>query len=642
MKKITLVLFVMALIFSGHAGLFAQKKARKAETVSQSEAAQKSDVKINASSSGNAVIQTQNQTVTTVPVIVNGEAQKIKTFEDPNNWIREDLWVETEFDTDGDGRPDRMHVDVTRPKQTETERLKLPVVYESSPYFAGTAGNNPEYFWDVRQELNTQPKPHAIPPQIVRRGERPVISNSQVKAWLPYGFIVVHSSAPGTGLSQGCPTIGTRIEALAPKAVIDWLNGRAKGYTTPDGNEEVKAYWTTGKVGMIGTSYNGTIPFAAATTGVEGLEAIIPVAPNNSYYHYYRSNGLVRSPGGYLGEDADVLYDFIFSNPDNCDYCDSVVRDREMAEGLDRVTGDYNEFWAKRDLMNYMEPFRAAVLMAHAFNDWNVVPSHSYRFIEKLKEIGVPLQIYYHQGGHGGEPPFSMMNRWFTRYLFGVENGVENDTKAWIVREKDDRLKPTPYADYPNPDALPVTFFLKPGAPASGALVTEKPAKKGTETLVDNFSFTGSMLAQAEYTNHRLLYLTPVLTEPAHISGVVKVKVRAASSKPAVNLSVWMVSLPWEESRQMRPTDNIITRGWADLQNHRSMTQSEPLVPGKFYEMTFELEPDDQIIPAGKQIGLMIFSSDKEFTLHPDPGTELTIDLDGTEVTIPIVGGNIK
>jgi len=58
--------------------------------------------------------------------------------------------------------------------------------------------------------------------------------------------------------------------------------------------------------------------------------------------------------------------------------------------------------------------------------------------------------------------------------------------------------------------------------------------------------------------------------------------------------------------------------------------------------MTFELEPDDQIIPAGKQIGLMIFSSDKEFTLHPDPGTELTIDLDGTEVTIPIVGGNIK
>jgi X-Pro dipeptidyl-peptidase len=256
--------------------------------------------------------------------------------------------------------------------------------------------------------------------------------------------------------------------------------------------------------------------------------------------------------------------------------------------------------------------------------------------------MGLPLQIYYHQGGHGGEPPFKMMNRWFTRYLFGVENGVENDPKAWIVREKDDRLSPTAYADYPHPDAVPVTFFLTRGAPAAGALLTERSAAQGTETLTDNFSFTGSMLAQAEYTNHRLLYLTPVLTEPAHISGVATVKVRAASDKPAVNLSVWLVAMPWSDGRTTKITDNIITRGWADLQNHRSLTESELLVPGQYYEMSFELEPDDQIIPAGKQIGLLIFSSDKEFTLHPMPGTGLTVDLDGTEVTIPIVGGKVK
>jgi X-Pro dipeptidyl-peptidase len=35
----------------------------------------------------------------------------------------------------------------------------------------------------------------------------------------------------------------------------------------------------------------------------------------------------------------------------------------------------------------------------------------------------------------------------------------------------------------------------------------------------------------------------------------------------------------------------------------------------------------------------MIFSSDREFTLHPEPGTELTIDLDGTTLTLPVVGG---
>jgi X-Pro dipeptidyl-peptidase len=81
------------------------------------------------------------------------------------------------------------------------------------------------------------------------------------------------------------------------------------------------------------------------------------------------------------------------------------------------------------------------------------------------------------------------------------------------------------------------------------------------------------------------------------------------------------------------------SRGWADPQNHASIRKGEPLVPGKFYEVTFDLQPDDQIIAAGQQIGLMIFSSDAEYTLLPKPGTELTIDLDGTVLTLPIVGG---
>jgi len=574
-----------------------------------------------------------------VPVIVNGEAQKIPEFENPKEWIQHDLWVETEFDSDGDGQLDRMHVDVTRPKQTETDSIKLPVIYESSPYYAGTGSTEKQYFWNVRHELNTVPPPRNHMPLVERRIKRPVISTSLTATWVPYGFIVIHSSAPGTGLSQGCPTVGTRIEALAPKAVIDWLNGRAKGYTTPDGNEEVKAYWTTGKVGMTGTSYNGTLAFAAATTGVEGLEAIIPVAPNTSYYHYYRSNGLVRSPGGYLGEDADVLYEFIHSNPERCKWCDSVYRDGIIAHGIDRITGDYNDFWAERDLMNYMNSFKAAVLMSHAFNDWNVVPEHSYRFIKVLKQTGVPLQIYYHQGGHGGEPPFQMMNKWFTKYLWGVPNGVENEPRAWIVRENDDRLKPTPYPDYPNPDAKPVEFFLTSGGIKTGGLVTEKHSGQGSETFTDNFSFSGSTLAQAEWADNRLLYVTKPIKEPLHISGVPEIKIRAASSKPAVNLSVWLIILPWNNSRSAKLTDNIITRGWADLQNYKSLTESKPLVPGQFYEMTFELEPDDQIIPAGKQIGLMIFSTDREFTLWPDPGTKLTVDLDGTSIKIPVVGG---
>ena len=255
--------------------------------------------------------------------IADGMAQVVPEFQDPDLWIRHDLWVEAEFDSDDDGRPDRMHVAVTRPRQTETEGLKVPAIYVSSPYFAGTAGSAQSLNWDVKHELGAEPPPRDAPPEIERHGIRPIISKTEVETWVPRGFAVVHSSSPGTGLSQGCVTVGGDNESLAPKAVIDWLNGRARGFTTPDGDEAVSADWCTGKVGMTGTSYNGTLALAAATTGVEGLEAIIPIAPNTSYYHYYRSNGLVRSPGGYLGEDIDVLYDFIRSgNPERRTYCD--------------------------------------------------------------------------------------------------------------------------------------------------------------------------------------------------------------------------------------------------------------------------------------------------------------------------------
>lgn len=576
------------------------------------------------------------------PIIENGEAQIVPAFSDPDQWIQHDLWVETEFDTDGDGKPDRMHVDVTRPYQTDSMNLKLPVIYVTSPYFAGTAVNGREYFWDVRQEVGTPPPPRQHPPSIQYRGDklRPVISRSHLSEWVPRGYIVVHSSSPGTGLSDGSPTVGGINESLAPKAVIDWLCGRARGFTSREGQEEVTAYWSTGKVGMTGTSYNGTLPLAAASTGVDGLEAIIPIAPNTSYYHYYRSHGLVRSPGGYIGEDIDVLYDFIHSGlPAKRHYADSLYRDIEMAQGMDRITGDYNDFWKGRDYIHQLGPMKAAMLMAHGFNDWNVMPEHSLRIYEAVKAKGIPVQIFYHQAGHGGPPPMKMMNRWFTRYLHGVKNGVEKDPRAWIVREDKDRTQPTPYKDYPNPAASPIELHLNQGGLRTGALTLAPANNPPVETVIDDVKYSGAHLARQNQSKHRLLYTSPVLKDTIHLSGRAEITIRAAANKSAVNLSVWLVSLPWQESGQTYIYDNLITRGWADLQNAQSLTSSEPLEPGKFYEMSFSLQPDDQIIPPGQQIGLMIFSSDREFTLWPEPGTELSVDIGSTSLRLPIVGG---
>jgi X-Pro dipeptidyl-peptidase len=127
------------------------------------------------------------------------------------------------------------------------------------------------------------------------------------------------------------------------------------------------------------------------------------------------------------------------------------------------------------------------------------------------------------------------------------------------------------------------------------------------------------------------------LKEPLHVSGVPKITVRLACDRPTACLSVWLVSLPWTGSERI--TDDVITRGWADPANAQSIHVEDPLAPSEFRDVSFALQPDDQVIAAGEQIGLMIFSSDRDFTLWPEPGTRILVDLDGTRLTLPIVGG---
>lgn len=599
------------------------------------------------------------------PVIAGGMAQVVPAFSDSAQWIRHNLWVETDFDTDGDGRPDRVHVAVTRPRQTETGQLRVPVIYGSSPYYAGVARTFA--FWDPKQELGAESPPRGEMLGPAYDAARTRISNSLVSAWVPRGFAVVHSEASGTGRSQGCPTIGDYPERMAMKFVIDWLNGRARGFTTPSGNVEVSATWSTGRVGMMGMSYEGTLPLAVATTGVEGLEVVIAVAPNTSYYHYYRSNGLVRSPGGYLGEDVDVLYDFVASGDTATRAtCDRIWKDSVFARGMDRSSGDYSAFWEARDLLPHVKHIRAAVLLAHGLNDWNVMPSHSVQVFEALRRLGRRVSLYLHQDGHDGSPPDTLVNRWFTHYLYGVDNGVRTDPPVYVVsstamdsvmrlaralppgeRRRLRLPRAVPMASFPAPGSEFVTLYPTPGGNEVGGL--GGGASRGVERLVDDVGVSGSAAASAARSPHRLLYATPPLRDSLRISGTVRVTLRVASGRPAANLSVWLVTLPFDSAQiGSEGRMGLVTRGWADIQNHASLTRGgyyaakergAPLEPGRFYELTFDLEPDDQVISAGEQLAVMVMLSDREFTLWPEPGTQLSVDLAGTRFGIPVVGG---
>ena len=69
----------------------------------------------------------------------------------------------------------------------------------------------------------------------------------------------------------------------------------------------------------------------------------------------------------------------------------------------------------------------------------------------------------------------------------------------------------------------------------------------------------------------------------------------------------------------------MVTRGWLDTQNRNSLTRSDRVEPGERYTMRWDLQPDDHVFRAGHRIGLVVVSTDHDYTIRPRPGTRLTL-----------------
>jgi X-Pro dipeptidyl-peptidase len=104
------------------------------------------------------------------------------------------------------------------------------------------------------------------------------------------------------------------------------------------------------------------------------------------------------------------------------------------------LTGDYNDWWDERNYYKDASTFRAAVLISHGLNDFNVKPRHAARLWAALRAANVPAKIWWNQGGHGdranAQPRQAawrdMLNRFWSRYLFGVKNGVMDGPRAVV------------------------------------------------------------------------------------------------------------------------------------------------------------------------------------------------------------------
>ena len=568
-------------------------------------------------------------------------------FEDA---VEEVVFVESTLDTDGDGARDRIRIRISRPAETEgDDAIKVPVIFEHSPYRGdfGNAVNHNVDFEVMPQEHEGSDHKRAATVGAKVSAARADLPGSLDNYYVPRGYAVVLGESIGTFNSDGCPDVGGPWETLGTKAVIDWLNGRARGYDA-DGNR-VSADWTTGAVGMTGVSYNGTLPNQVATTGVEGLKTIIPVSAISSWYDYYRANGLVVAPhseeqgtgdNAYLGEDTDVLADFIAARMTTT--CAHVRQ--KLVERQDRTTGDWSPFWEARDYLDDARRVRASVFVVHGLNDWNVKTKAFAEWWYRLADQRVPRKIWLHNGGHGGPGSVTTPagaaykraeNRWFDYWLFNVPNGITSEPKLTIQREDDSYHDE---ADWPARGTSTAKLRLGASNATAPGTLSSRSQRGSEQSFVDRGREldTDDVLIQNPDAAHpnRLVYRSPALGDDVRLSGTPWVDLRMAiENRRAANLTAVLVDYAPDGSAVM------VTRGWLDPQNRKRIDRSEAIRTGREYDFRWDLQPDDYVWQAGHRIGLVVVSTDHDYTMRPQPGTELSLDPEDSEIRLPIVGG---
>ncbi|MFS0644466.1 Xaa-Pro dipeptidyl-peptidase [Siminovitchia sp. 179-K 8D1 HS] len=579
----------------------------------------------------------------------NGVTQPTYSYVDA---IKETIFVESALDSDENGEPDRIAIDIMRPKETE-EGLKVPVIMDASPYYERLGRGNESQVKDPDGD-----------------GINDVFPLFYDNYFVPRGYAVVLVDMVGTNNSDGCPTTGGYEETESVKVAIEWLNGKGKAWDK-DGNE-VKADWSTGKVGMIGKSYDGTLANAVAATGVEGLETIVPIGAISSWYYYYRYEGILFSRNGPGGLASRV------TNSKRVQQC-APIREK-IRVAADDDTGNYNEFWAERNYYKDADKVKASVFVIHGLNDYNVKANHFSKWWEALAENDVPRKLWLTQTGH--VDPFDFrraewvdtLHRWFDYWLLGIENGIMDEPMVDLETGPGEWET---HSNWPDENSKVAKLRLAPGAEnLPGTLTTGPVNGNDTQTFTDNPNQTDTQMVQNEFTvkEDRLIFLSPELKEDVRLSGVPEIDIRSVVDKENANLTglivdygtdvrvnhqgsgegiktlsnrtCWGESSP-SDSACYRETEittveapyEIVTHGWLSAKNRKSLEYAVPLEPGKNHRMKWDTLPEDYVFKKGHRIGIVIAGSNRGRLLTDPNRATFHVHLGQSLVELPIVGG---
>ena len=508
------------------------------------------------------------------PLFLNGRAQPIFPYTtgekedqdykyEDSQIVRFPVYVETDYDTDADGKPDLVKAIVQLPKAVAQGDFKAATILEARPYVAGTLDENYVTLESLGLPTDGSYDMKKLHSQPAKR--QPVSSETTVEAakkakasdwyyyspyeyiydyedlnWYDYflvrGYAFISSAGLGTKGSEGFNTTGSDLEINAFKNIIEWVNGKRKAYTDKTSNVEIKADWATGNVAMTGLSWAGTTTFGVAATGVEGLKTIVPAAGIASWYDYFNSQGTQFGNTPY----SDLSWLSLYVSTRMLDQDDWAGIWQNYSNYINQLNKDqyahdrnYSDVWKERDYTLHPENLKTSALIVHGLNDDNVKTKHFELMYDALKKAGQDVKLYLHQGDHvypaamsrgygitaNGQDFYDLLNTWLTHYLYGVDNHVES-LPAVLAQNNYDPSKWTSYDNWKSSQRL----FLNASS------------KRLEETISSDYATAGVEIANRNETVSKasskanLTFVSDV-TEDTTIKGHIPVHFKAALAK---------------------------------------------------------------------------------------------------------------
>ena len=443
-----------------------------------------------------AAVNLRNAVKNGTPLFVDGVAQPIFPYtsgvptedgysNDNSDIIRYSVYVETNYDTDGDGKLDLVKALVQLPRAAAEGKYKAATIYDARPYITGCTDNGDDRKFtykkgDLGYDLNSlYAQPNARQAE-VEAGTMETAAKAKADEWYyvsPYesgswgdfydyedldwydyflvrGYAVVEVGGLGTRGSEGLETCGADVETDAFKCVVEWLakDSTRTAYTDKENNIQIKADWSNGNVAMTGRSYGGTTDFAVASTGVANLKTIVPVAGIASWYEYTNSQGISTGSNPAYSDNLGFYCAGRYIDEDDWNSMKDVYQKYLNRIYNDQMTlnGDYGTHWATRDYtagnegkktdngLTY-DDFSCPALIVHGLNDDNVRTKQFQLMYDAFKNANQDVKLLLHQGAHitpdydshktslliGDETYNGILNKWFSHYLYDQNNGAE-------------------------------------------------------------------------------------------------------------------------------------------------------------------------------------------------------------------------